>query len=68
MRPLAQEAAQVLIARAMAQPLLCTPCFRDGFPKHPLLLLGETNVEWSYLDSSPLVFMLKQFLKIQFRK
>lgn len=49
MQLLAQEAAQVLIVRAVAQPLWCFPPFLYGFPKHPLLLLGETDMRLSYL-------------------
>lgn len=44
MQPLAQEAALALIVRAAAQPLLPNPPFPYGFPKHPLLLLGETEL------------------------
>jgi len=61
MQPLAQEAAQVLIVRAMAQPLLRDPPFLYGFPKQPLLLLGETDMRSSYSDRSPLILMLNFF-------
>lgn len=68
MQPLAQEAAQVLIVRAVAQPLLCNPPFYTGF-QNIIIAPGRDRHEIELLGRISSGFSVKiNFFLIQFRK